>query len=217
MIPKVIHYCWFGKGELSTLHKLCIDTWYAKLPGYEIKLWDESNIERNNYIDHNLKKKNWAFVSDYVRLDVLERYGGIYLDVDVEVVKPFDDLLANKVFLGEELPGRLNNAVLGAEKGAQYVVECKRYMLERYTKKQPQMLSPEVATKVYNNHYKHSDDVAIFPSCYFYPYNPFSKDEKKQQLMSCLITEDTYAIHHWGKSWKLGLFERIKRKITGGK
>lgn len=214
MIPKLIHYCWFGGGEFSVLHEMCMETWSDKLPGYEFVRWDESNVPKSNYVDYYLKKKKWAFVSDYVRLEALDHYGGIYLDVDVEVIKSFDMLLSRKVFLGEELPGRINNAVLGAEKGSAYIKACKHFMLDRYLNKKSQMLSPEVSTEVYNDPSVDTSDVTVLPMHFFYPYNPFSEDKRRQQLMSCLITNETYAIHHWAKSWDLSLLEKVKRRMS---
>lgn len=213
MIPKIIHYCWFGKGKLSSLQKICVSTWYEKLPDYKIILWNEENIKKNEYVDYHLNKKNWAFVADYIRLKALQDYGGIYLDVDVEVVKSFDDLLNNNVFLGEELPGRLNNAILGATKGSNYIEECRKYVIERFESRKPQMLSPEVSTHIYNKCFNKDKDIKIYPPSFFYPYNPYSENENLHQLMACFIKEDTYAIHHWGKSWEIGVFEKVKRKL----
>ena len=118
-IPKIIHYCWFGKGEKNSLIKRCIRTWYKTLyPEYEIIEWNENNfnVEGYDYTREMYRKKKWAFVSDYVRLHVLHQYGGIYLDTDVEVLKKFDNLLNNKMFLGFMFDCNIGTAIIGSEK-----------------------------------------------------------------------------------------------------
>lgn len=104
MIPKVIHYCWFGGNPLPKELQDYIDTWKEKCPDYEIKCWNESNYDytKNEYMKQAFEKGKWGFVSDYVGYDVVYKYGGIYLDTDVEVIKNFDDLLENKIFMGIE-------------------------------------------------------------------------------------------------------------------
>lgn len=104
MIPKIIHYCWFGRGEMPELAKKCIKSWHEHMPDYEYKLWNEDNFDVNviPYTKEAYQVKKYAFVSDYVRLWALENEGGIYFDTDVEVFKPFDDLLSRKAFVGFE-------------------------------------------------------------------------------------------------------------------
>lgn len=119
MIPKKIHYCWFGKNEIPQKDKKCIESWKKYCPEYEIIQWNEDNydITKNNYMYEAYKNKKWGFVSDYARLDVIYNYGGIYLDTDVELVKPIDDLLTNKFFCGFEDEGMVNFGIgYGAEK-----------------------------------------------------------------------------------------------------
>src|SRR5690606_25049094 len=111
MIPKVIHYCWFGKGELLTLAKKCIASWKHYMPTYEIKEWNENNFDVNmiRYTKEAYKNKKYAFVSDFARFYILREYGGVYLDVDVEIIKPLDDLLDNnEAILGCERIGQVN-------------------------------------------------------------------------------------------------------------
>ena len=104
MIPKIIHYCWFGRGEKSKLAQKCIDSWKKYCPDYEIIEWNEDNfnIEMNGYTRMCYNQKKYAFLSDYVRLLVVEQYGGIYFDLDVELVKSLDDLLKHEAFFGFE-------------------------------------------------------------------------------------------------------------------
>lgn len=105
MIPKIIHYCWFGGKPIPAEYQRYIDSWHKVMPDYEIKRWDESNydVHKNQYMSDAYKEKKWAFVSDYCRLDVVYQEGGIYLDTDVEVVKAFDDLLSEEMFCGFEI------------------------------------------------------------------------------------------------------------------
>ena len=126
MIPKIIHYCWFGRGEMPELVLGCIDSWKKFLPNYEMRLWTEDNFDVSTaprYVQEAYAAKKYAFVSDYVRLWALEQEGGIYLDTDVEVLKSFDELLADTAFIGLEeslalLPG---TCVMGCEAHCQWV------------------------------------------------------------------------------------------------
>ena len=103
-IPRSIHYCWFGRGEKPELIRRCIDSWHMVLPDYEIKEWNEDNFDISliPYTAQAYEKKKYAFVSDYARLWILNRYGGIYLDTDVEVLKSLDPYLCNACFFGFE-------------------------------------------------------------------------------------------------------------------
>ena len=104
MIPKKIHYCWFGRGEKPKLAIRCIESWKKYCPDYEILEWNEDNydVNKNEYTSWCYRNKKWAFLSDYVRLDVVNEHGGIYFDTDVELVKPLDDLLEYEAFYGLE-------------------------------------------------------------------------------------------------------------------
>lgn len=104
MIPRIIHYCWFGRGEMPELALNCIASWHKYMPEYEYKLWNEDNFDVNfiPYTKEAYEARKFAFVSDYVRLWALWNEGGIYLDVDFEVYRPFDDLLQWKAFAGFE-------------------------------------------------------------------------------------------------------------------
>ena len=104
MIPKRIHYCWFGCGEKPKLVKKCIASWKKYCLDYEIIEWNEDNydLNKNEYVKYCYENKKWAYLSDYVRLDVVDEYGGIYFDTDVEVVRSFDELLKYEAFYGFE-------------------------------------------------------------------------------------------------------------------
>ena len=105
MIPKIIHYCWFGGNDKLESVMKCIESWKKYLPDYEIMEWNESNFnikKANQYVREAYDNKKWAFVTDYVRLIALYENGGIYFDTDVEVFKSFDSLLSEKAFFGFE-------------------------------------------------------------------------------------------------------------------
>lgn len=104
MIPKIIHYCWFGRGPLPELAQKCIASWKKYLPDYEIKEWNEDNFDVNiiPYTAEAYQAKKYAFVSDYARFWILYQYGGIYFDTDVEVIRPMDDIISKGNFMGFE-------------------------------------------------------------------------------------------------------------------
>ena len=104
MIPKIIHYCWFGGKPLTPLAEKCIASWHRIMPDYEIKRWDETNynVDKNKFTANAYKQKKWGFVSDYARLDIIYNHGGIYFDTDVETLKPFDEFLNYTAFCGFE-------------------------------------------------------------------------------------------------------------------
>ena len=108
MIPKKINYIWLGGKPKSNFANICLETWRERLQGYEIIEWNENNLEldrlckENRFLLECRKRKLWAFMADYLRLYVLYNFGGIYMDVDVQVLKSFDDLLDNQMFIGYE-------------------------------------------------------------------------------------------------------------------
>lgn len=117
MIPKVIHYCWFGGNPLPESAKKCIASWGEYLPDYEIKEWNESNFDVNSikYTREAYRLKKYAFVSDYARMWILYNYGGLYFDTDVELIKPIDDIVARGNFMGREAA---DNKLSGHDGGA---------------------------------------------------------------------------------------------------
>ena len=102
MIPKIIHYCWFGRNPLPDSAKKCIESWRKFFPEYEIKEWNEDNFDVHliPYVEEAYNAKKYAFVSDYARFWILYFYGGVYFDTDVEVIRPMDDILAKGGFMG---------------------------------------------------------------------------------------------------------------------
>lgn len=103
-IPKTIHYCWFGGGDLGRQGEKCINSWKKHLPDYEIICWNEDNFDVHccSYVEEAYEHKMWAFVSDYARIKILYEFGGVYFDTDVEIVKPLDDIISAGPFMGFE-------------------------------------------------------------------------------------------------------------------
>ena len=128
MIPRIIHYCWFG-GEKTAKVKKCIETWEQNLPDYQIIEGNDENCEmhENRYIEQAYAAKKWAFVSDYVRARAIYEQGGIYLDTDVRVVDKLDSLLNDSAFIGFENHDYLSAAIFGAEKGHPFMQDILDY------------------------------------------------------------------------------------------
>ena len=199
MIPKIIHYCWFGGKELPPLAKKCIASWRKFLPDYEIKEWNENNydIKKHPFMVKAYEEKKWAFVSDYARLDVLYEYGGIYLDTDVEIIKNIDDLLENHAYIGFEREDLLGDGQgFGGEKGFPIFKE----MMDVYDGLEEYIESPKLRTKVCLEHglkldgsRQTIDGMEIYPVDFFCPKN------FKTGIVQ--ITPNTKSIHHFEASW----------------
>lgn len=206
MIPKVIHYCWFGEKRLPKEAKRCIKTWKKKCPEYKILEWNENNFDINchPFIKAAYEAKAWAFVTDYVRLKVIFENGGIYLDTDVKVLKNLSTLLKHPAFFGAE---QLKNFVatglgFGAEKGNSMVEALlKSYddvIFERANIKK--LSCPRLNTNIFIKYGYIQEDIyqdlgvaVVYPPKFFDPIAPGSDKD--------LICEDTYSIHLYNASW----------------
>ena len=214
MIPKKIHYCWFGRREKTKLAKKCIESWKKYCPDYEIVEWNEDtfDINTNPYVKMCYEQKKYAFLTDYLRLLVVLEQGGLYFDTDVEVVKNLDDLLDVSAFFGFETELYVNTGEgFGAEAGNVVV----KKMLEEYSAfldgkhgmKGCPLLNTKALVKLglkQNGKMQILEDVIIYPTDYFNPYEDSTGILKK--------TENTYSIHWYGKSW-LSPKTRIRSKI----
>lgn len=211
MIPKIIHYCWFGGKELPESAKKCIASWKKYCPDYKIIQWDESNFDMktNLFIEQAYANRKYAFVSDFARFQVLRDTGGIYLDTDVELIKPLDDLLSNKAFMGfekikDKVTGVAPGLIIGTEPQQQFIID----MIDLYNHLEFCDANNERTAKSvveYMTNYlidkgceltdkkQLVQDIVIYPSEYFCP-----KDYESGEIN---LSEATYSIHHYDSSW----------------
>lgn len=207
MIPKTIHYCWFGRGPMPELALKCIESWRKHMPDWEYKLWNEDNFDVNSmpYTKEAYESKKFAFVSDVVRLFALKEYGGVYLDTDVEVFKAFDDLLDNHAFAGIEGSKYkpIGTCVLGSEAQGQWVNEQLSYYSNRHFLSDNGVMDMTtnvtfITKKMVEKGYRqmtveHSyHDLHIYPVEYFCPM---------QTTGEYFFTENTYCDHKGIGSW----------------
>ena len=207
MIPKIIHYCWFGHGSLSSEAEKFIGTWKKNCPDFTIIEWNENNFPIDNYIyakeAYNAKK--WAFVSDVARLYALVNIGGIYMDTDVELLANFNDFLELQAFSGFESEKGINTGLLACEKGFHiFATMLKQYETEHFIHFEG---CNDLTTNVtrltniclkngllLNNKFQMISGLTLFPTEVFCPLN--------QQTGKIDITENTVAIHWFSGSWK---------------
>lgn len=218
MIPKIIHYCWFGGNPLPNDVKQCINSWKNKCPDYEIKLWDETNFDVNvhPFTKAAYESKSWAFVSDYARLKIVYDNGGIYLDTDVELVKNLDELLEYKSYFGIQQSGHYCNTGLGfgAEKNNEFIKKMlnKYENLEFLEEKKLELACPYLNTEALMDYgYAYSDKEInidgnlILPPKYLDPIAPGDD-------LNDLRCVDTISIHHYSASW-MGRKTVLRRKF----
>lgn len=211
MIPKVINYCWFGGNPKPQMIQDCINSWKKYCPGYEIKQWDESNynVNKNPYTRAAYKSKKWAFLTDYVRLDILYQHGGIYMDIDVKLIKSLDLLIQKGPFMAFEQRGRVNTGVgFACEPGNLIVQENKRYYEEHSFNDNKGKFNPEICVKItteilerHGLNYKEDatqtiGDFTVYSSDYFSP--------KKMGTNKVNLTSNTFGIHLYASSWYKG-------------
>ena len=207
MIPRIIHYCWFGRGPMPELALKCIESWHRYMPDYEFKLWNEDNfdINCNQYVKEAYEARKFAFVTDYVRLYALYTEGGIYMDTDVEVLKPYDNLLSLPAFTGYEGSKTYPpvTGTMASEAGGEWVKE----QLAAYDN--VHFVNPDGSLDLTTNTTRISaimrqgcfvqdgkkqvyKGMHIFPVEYFCP---------RQTTGEVLITSDTYCDHHFMGTW----------------
>lgn len=213
MIPKIIHYCWFGRNPLPKSAQKCIASWQKYLPEYKIKEWNEDNFDVNiiPYTKEAYEAKKYAFVSDYARFWILYHYGGLYFDTDVEVIKPMDDIIERGPFMGIEVPvgeGGYPKVAPGLGLGvtanhALYQALLKKYATLKFKNEDGSLNQKTIV--VYNteilkenglqptNELQKVSGVWIYPADYF---NPLDSLTGKLRL-----TDNTRSIHWYMNSW----------------
>lgn len=209
MIPKIIHYCWLSGDPYPPLVVKCLKSWREKLSDYEFVLWDTNKIDINSniWLKQCFENRKYAFAADYIRCYALYHYGGIYLDLDVEVIKPFDSLLLDDLMIGEEAGGDIEAAVLGASKGAIWLRYCLDYYENRSFIKSNGHFDTQPIPLLLNK----VKDI-YFPTLQLKPYYYFSPKDYNIGMIN--VTNDTYCIHHFDGKWvKKGCKYQIKRFI----
>ncbi len=206
-IPRMIHYCWFGKKALPDEYKRYIETWQNFCPDYKIIRWDESNYdyEKIAYTRQAYETGKYAFVSDYARLDVVYEYGGIYLDIDVEVIRNLDILLTNKMFCGFEQGNCINTGVgFGACKGFEHLKQMRNIYHEISFTDEDGNLNLTACTKYQTDYMKSIglqrngrmqmvDGIRVYPRTVFAPLDFYGIHNQ--------YSEFTHTIHHYAATW----------------
>lgn len=228
-IPKIIHYCWFGNNPLPTSALEYIKTWKYHMPDYDIIEWNESNFDLNSnpYVKEAYENKKWAFVTDYVRLYALKKYGGIYFDTDVEVLKNFDKFLNCDAFIGFENDSQLSTAIIGSKKDGKWISTIlnnynnRHFILKNgdfdYTTNV--VVITNITKSMFefkeNNINQFFKDLSIYSKDYFSP-----KDALTCKLE---LTNNSFCIHHFSATWikhsakvKLKIY-RFINKVFGNK
>jgi hypothetical protein len=206
-IPKIIHYCWLSGEPYPNDIQECIDSWHEFMPDYEFKLWDcnSFDVDSVTYVKQAVEAKKWAFASDYIRLWALYKYGGIYLDSDIKVLKSFDDLLNEKAFTAFESGGRVAAWIFGGQCGEPIFKELlshydNRHFIDESGK--PDLTPNSIPVTqtlirhglVAENRTQMLDVITVFTEDYFSPFNPWTKRIRK--------TENTHAMHLFKGAWK---------------
>ena len=209
MIPKKLHFCWFGPNEVPDDVEKCIETWRKHMPDFEIMEWGDEDLPDVGYVHAALKNKKFANVSNYMRFHILRHHGGIYFDTDIEVVKSFEPLLKTGMFAGWQRNGQVNNAVLGAVPDHPFIIRCMMELPKRFGGVEKANLSSPffftkmlieagLITKRNANTFMATDaDITIYPERFFYPYWHSEEFNRKVHVLP-----DTYCIHHWAATWK---------------
>jgi mannosyltransferase OCH1-like enzyme len=203
MIPKIIHYCWFGKKPKSKLIEGCIESWKVNCSDFTITEWNEDtfSIESNPFTSKMYKEQKFAFVADYVRLIALRDHGGIYLDTDMLLIKPIDELLTTKLLLGKESDSFISCGMIGAVPHHPFIEEMRSYY-DTITELKP---NPVIMTELYAK--LQPKDTLVLPPIAFYPYDAEHINLYKGQPLN----EWTYGVHLWNYSWGHPLNKLFKK------
>lgn len=216
MIPKIIHYCWFGGNPLPELALKCIASWKKFLPDYEIREWNEDNFDVNiiPYTAEAYKVKKYAFVSDYARFWILYKVGGLYFDTDVEIIKSMDDIIARGPFMGCENEAGKGATTLvvapGLGLGVNPGLGLYKELLDKYNNLHYVDVDGVVVEDFTVVHHttqllvekglRDIDGIQYVAGIYIYPKEFFCP--KNYVTGKLVITNKTVAIHHYGASWK---------------
>ena len=205
LIPKIIHYCWFGRNEKPKKVKKIIDRWKLILKEYNFVEWNEENFcieECCDFVKKAYKEKKWAFVSDYVRMQVLYKYGGIYLDTDVIILKNFDDYLTENMFVSFESENSLCTAIIGAKPHNILIYNFLELYFSFDFDKNNLKPNSELLYNFLSNFYNQTinfNEETKFNDITIYPRRIFGAKDNKTYKKE--VTSDTIAIHNFDASW----------------
>lgn len=242
MIPKIIHYCWFGRNPLPELAKKCIESWKHYLPDYEIKEWNEDNFNVNivPYTKEAYDAKKYAFVSDYARFWILYKYGGLYFDTDVEVINPMNHIIEKGNFMGCEKPAQLGVSPMqmgvapGLGLGVNPGLGLFKEILDAYGKFHfinsdgsfNTKTIVEYTSEILCKHgLQNTPEIQCVSDVWIYPHDYFAPKNIDTKVLT--ITPNTVSIHHYDASWaewydraageRGPKLERLFGKSLGGK
>jgi hypothetical protein len=206
MIPKIIHYCWFGGNPLPELAQKCIESWKKYCPDYEIREWNETNFDLNcnQYVKEAFEAKKWAFITDYVRLWAMVRDGGIYMDTDVEIIRPLDIYLKERAFSGFETEDSIPTGIMACEEGFPLFKELlTEYRNRSFIKSDGTYDLTTNVTAITNYCLRYglvlNNTKQTIQGFTLYPHDVFCPKSHKTGIITC--TENTHTIHHFAGSW----------------
>lgn len=219
LIPRKIHYCWFGYGRKPSLSEYCISSWQRYLPEYEIMEWNEDNfnIQSCPYVEESYRAGKFAFVSDVARGQALYDHGGIYLDTDVEILRSLDSLLHHRSFWGFEAGNFVATSTIGMVKGHEFMKEYLGLFAGRHFV-QPDgffdyTTNVSMVTELWrqrglvldNTLQEMDDGNCIYPQNFFSPYD--------YRLGATVRFPESYAVHHYAGTWNSSSLLKIKKHI----
>jgi hypothetical protein len=205
MIPRTIHYCWFGEEAKNDTIIDCIKSWQKTCPDFEIKEWNELNfpVEKYPFASAMYNQKNWSLVSDFARLQILYDEGGIYLDTDMRLVQSLLPLTSSDCALAKVTPETLGASILASDKHHPFISDCKK----QYETTSHENISIEKVLNDTYTSYLHKDTLNIYPPKTFYPFDKDHIREYKGQNLG----PDVIGVHLWHYEWESSFRKFFKR------
>ncbi len=197
-IPKNIHLIWFGRQTYNQVIQTCLASWSAVLPDYHIHIWNEDTYSLSQphipqWVQNTYEEKKFAFVADYVRADILCKYGGIYLDTDMYMVRPIDTLLDTDCFLAREDDVHISAGIIACVPEHPFLLDLRN----QYTESHSLTPIPIILTELYNT--RHYANVTILAKNTFYPFSQETISRFKYSIHN--VPQETFGVHMWNYSW----------------